>query len=136
MHKRGSWRAGKQSKSQEGLFLILRANPVTWNRREQSLDSGAFSPCLWRALEQPREPHFSGRLCSCDSLSSERPRVNMAPFCALCPNQAPPPCSPSSCRPTCPFVPTPVPQSHELSPSGYSVPGPGAQLPAPWEGSS
>lgn len=52
MHKEGLWGAGKHSlflRTWEGLSLLLKVNPVTWNRRGQALDAGTPSLGLWRA---------------------------------------------------------------------------------------
>lgn len=85
-----SWEAEPApGRTLEGLSLMLRVNVVTWKRKGQPVDLGTPSLGLWRALA----PYFSGYRPVC---LGERPQINMAPFCHLCPDWATPP-SPPSC---------------------------------------
>lgn len=58
MPKRGLWRAGKQSKTQEGLFLVLRVNLVIWNTRAGLWIWGPWCPWCPQPMpvESPRTP--------------------------------------------------------------------------------
>lgn len=129
-------KSSKAPRPQEGCFSAQEGTVESWEAEQDTggtvpgaqgqschlehkgrpLDLGTLVPLVppAHACGEPQNPQgHSGsctsqdmRLWSCDSLSSKRPRINTAPSCHLCPDQVPPPCSPSSYSPTCLFVPT------------------------------